>query len=154
MSRILRIALLWLLAVALPAQGIAAATMSHCGPDHRGAVPTGVHAGHSHDHGATLAMRSHQHQHDQGTPVHAHGGDDVTGATTGDHQAAKAFTLQKVSKASCSACASCCAGAALPSAIATFEASPAHDGVVAWLPRAVPAFFTDGPDRPPRTVLA
>jgi hypothetical protein len=50
MSRALRIALLWLVALALPVQGVAASTMMFCGPAHESSAAHD-HASH-HDHSA------------------------------------------------------------------------------------------------------
>ncbi len=134
MWRTLRIALMWLLALALPAQGHAATTMLHCGSAHHGAAHAHSHAGHSHDHAQGPAMASHHHH--------------------GDHQVAKASSVHEFDKSSCSACASCCTAAALPSAIATFQALPTHEVALSSLVGTAAPFLTDGPERPPRTVLA
>src|SRR2546423_4137256 len=135
MSRIWRIVLMWLLAFAVPAQGIAAATMVHCGSADGGAGPAGLHAGHSHDGGLGLAVGLHHDSHDDATSAHSHGNADTASASHHDDLAAKASSVPKLSKTSCSVCASCCTAAALPSAIFSFEASAMHDGVVASLSR-------------------
>src|SRR5436305_1132660 len=103
MLRALRITLMWLLALAIPVQGFAAASMLGCGSGHHGA--TGAH---SH------ALGMHQHAID--TPQHSHGVDGDEMAHAGHHpQAAgiqgdahKSHAGATDSKASCSACASCC----------------------------------------------
>lgn len=95
-------------------------------------------------------MASHHHDHAAMTHVD---GDAVAGVTTGDPQIAKSPTVPKFNKSSCSACASCCTAAALPSAIATFQALPVHDVAVSSLPGSAAPFLTGGPDRPPRTSL-
>ena len=62
MRPLLRIALLWLIALAIPVQGIAAASMAVCGPSHaRMALAdiAGPHDHASHGHGAAAAGHDH-----------------------------------------------------------------------------------------------
>ena len=138
MRRVIWPFVIWLLAIALPAQGLAAATMLHCAPQRSDAVPA-AHAGHEH-HGAAAA----QHHHGAASD-HAAAG--ATDAETGSDN--MTTQLQK-----CSACATCCIGLALPSSaqpvpgpLATPTARPEPAAVHA-------AFLTSGPDRPPRTLRA
>jgi len=146
MWRSLRIALMWLLAFAVPAQGFAAASMFNCSPGHHGTAGKQAHAGHSgiHVHGAATPPHGHEgHSHANGPAVSSI---DADGA-------AEASALGKVAKGSCSACASCCTAAALPSSGLSFEATPVHAGVAPLVPRSIAAFLTDGPDRPPRSMI-
>lgn len=137
---------MWLLLLALPLQGYAAALMLHCGPSHHGmmdqlvSVPTELHH-HSVEGGAHHAIDIAA---DQGTvAVIDAGGEDGS-----------VHHLTTLSKFKCSACASCCVGAALPATALVFASSePAHTPTRFVLASPV-GFFTDGPDRPPRLVLA
>ncbi|RQP22760.1 hypothetical protein [Piscinibacter terrae] len=62
MRHLARLLILWLIAVALPVQGVAAATMLHCK-----AAESPAHEGHGHHHGAMGASHAaHSHQHDNG----------------------------------------------------------------------------------------
>lgn len=127
----LRPVLMWLLLLALPLQGYAAATMLVCGPGH--------HAGE--------AIESEAGSHaDQA----AHRYDDEADATPGSegHVDPHGGKLVK-----CSVCSVCCSASALPPPLPSFEAA---------LPNATPSpaiaesggdFLTDGPQRPPRTIL-
>jgi hypothetical protein len=126
----LRMFLLWLVMVAVPLQGYAAASMAFCAdatpaPAAAGALPM-------HDHGAQT--------HASAAPAHTLG--DVPGSA-----AAKADVFHKC--ASCSSCAACHAvaltGAAL---LAPFDPLPHADVPEASGPMAtrVPRV----PDRPPR----
>lgn len=160
MNRRWRLALMWLLLLALPLQGFAAATMLHCAPNHHAAgvaamqEPVGAsmhsHAGHgapSHDHGA-----SHAASHAASVSHHDHGAAGAPGDAAAPADASPAFDT--AAKAKCSACASCCFGAALPAAPIALPAC-----VPDAAPSAVPCdeaigFVTDGPDRPPRLPLA
>jgi hypothetical protein len=125
--------LTWLLLLALPLQGHAAVTMVHCGPSHQRMMPTDGPAAHAH-HGAVAAP------HDS---VEAPHGGSHEGGSSVEH-------LAKLAKFKCSACASCCAGAALP--VATLEFDPVIPAAapVFSVPASHVAFITDGPERPPR----
>ncbi len=141
MSPLVRLIVMWLIAVALPIQGATAATLLHC----RSTAPapaTGAHEHPAHHHEAQAghgeAAADHQHagpvSHDgvPSTPDHHHGG----------------------GKSSCSACASCCSAAALP-AMPIVLASQDLEGPVFTVPELpVVVFLTDGPERPPRTILS
>lgn len=144
MSVFIRTLLIWLLVLALPAQGAAAATMAFCGPNHHGSgapalavsVSAGEHVQHGHEMGG----------HEVGADASNQAGsvDDVP-ANVKAGQAAK----QK-----CSACASCCSLGAILTAV---PGVPTTDSAQAMFTTAVPtvdAFAADGPDRPPRVFLA
>jgi hypothetical protein len=124
--------------------------MINCGPGHHGAAAARAHAGHSHEHehGAAAAP----HGHDGTTLSHSHADEREVGPSDGG-DAAKLPSAQKVAKTSCSACASCCTAAALPTAVLTFDVTPVHSSVVAPVPLSIAAFLTDGPDRPPRSMI-
>ena len=149
MSRIWRIAVMWLLALAVPAQGFAAASMLNCGPGHHGTVSGQARADqhHHHDHNA--------HGHD-GAAADTDTDADEAGENVAsiDSEAAPAHGLHKGKAGSCSACASCCTVTAPPSAVPAFEAAPAPDVFQPLAPPGVAAFLTDGPQRPPRSFLA
>jgi hypothetical protein len=132
MRRAIAVLIVWLLAVALPAQGLAAATMRHCSPQ-RSHTTTSAQAGYQHP-GAAHA----QHHHDAGA-AHDHG-------STSDHHASVKTPLQK-----CSACAACCIGAALPSSAQSVPEPLAAPGARPEPVLVHAAFLTSGPDRPPRT---
>ena len=125
MLRFLRIMAMWLLALAVPVQGFAAASMIGCGTAHHGAA--GLHSATGHQHHASDIHHGDDHK--------AHGG-------------------AKVSKASCSACASCCTSAALPTGIMVFEPTDGPEAFVALAPHPVATLVSGGPRRPPRSILA
>ena len=143
-----RTLLIWSLLLAVPVQGMAAATMAVCGPSHHASAASaqpghgasGVHAHHSGD------APSAQHHHGA-TPQ----------AETADAAPAGAAATPPLTQADdqkCSACASCCSFSAVPSAaidVPVPAISPTRFSAV--VPR-IDAFAADGPDRPPRTVLA
>lgn len=144
----LRLLIVWCIAIALPVQGVAGATMAHCGASH-GRM------------GAALAAAQHrpvQHAaaaaHHHGTDVAAEAGQadraDPDTATPAEAQAGK---LSGQDPYKCSSCASCCAGSALPSATLRLPEAPAEPVAFAEVMVTVDAFASDGPDRPPRPRL-
>ena len=165
---------MWLLLIALPWQGVAAATMRHCAPSH----PASSHAaapaidaaapasgrtaqadatGHAdpvgrHRHGGGADPVGTQHHPDGARAAHTgHGAASVPDDPSAADDAAPA--LKTGASAKCSACASCCVGAALPAATMAVP-----DGVPDAVPSgatgdAATGFVTDGPDRPPRPPL-
>jgi hypothetical protein len=129
----LKFVLVWLIALALPVQALASATMLHCGPSHQrmhaSQMGTAPHASAHHDHSQHQAAAAPQN--DAGQPA----------------------PMADLGKYKCSACAACGSVCALPSSMLVI-ASPEFDATVflAVVP-AVEAFAVDGPDRPPRSVL-
>ena len=162
MGKMLTSVMIWLVAIAVPAQGIAAATMMHCGvgshhaqatqskvealPDAHLVAPV-EHAAHGHvshpDPDADTASETVQNT---SSP-------DASGTArpdkgVGDVKAAKTASQK------CSACASCCAGLALPSAaVMPPMIDPARDMTVLSPFRAA-GVVIDGPERPPRILRA
>ena len=144
MWRAIRIAVMWLLAAAIPLQGFAAVTVHRCAANHHqraAAAPAFVHA----------------------DPVaHPHAGHHPAGATLSDPQEGddSAQTVeakdgvQQSAKGSCSLCASCCTAAALPATIVAFDAAVFVEPLTAAPGGSVAPFLTDGPERPPRSLLA
>ena len=131
--------LMWLLAVALPLQGVSAATMLSCGGEHP-AASTSTDPGHALGHAG-----SHMH-------------DPMAGA---DHRTASAAhvvsiksNLGKSAGHKCSACAACCLGAAVPSTTLSFDTIRLTDHFAPLATRTVAAFATGRLERPPRPFLA
>ena len=100
MRRFVRLALMLLLAIALPMQGFAAATMISCGVG-------------QHDHAAGHASAHSHSDADVGRP-HAPAGDADSHAGAVDHSPPGKTDIAKGGMHKCSACASCCTAAAVP----------------------------------------
>ena len=136
----MRTLLIWLLVLALPAQGAMAATMAFCGPKHHtSAVAVGVSAEEVADEHAPAAAAHVAH----GQSVHS----AAVGSATAD-------TFAEGDLQTCSVCASCCSAAAIHSSLPKlprFEPVTAEFAIVS---AAVESFAADGPDRPPRQFLA
>ena len=150
MIRQLRTALLWLLLLALPFQGFAAATRVSCGPDSHqtagaGAAPQGPEGHGRHQHipqAAADTAADAELDHHPAAAAHGVG-----------HSKSALQQLDKRSKSHCSACAACCMGVAL---------APAALVIAACLPALLTSEFcpaphldhvSDGLDRPPRPTL-
>ncbi|MCE2913975.1 MAG: hypothetical protein ACOVOT_05460 [Rubrivivax sp.] len=131
MGLILRALLTWLLVLAVPLQGAAAATLGFCGSDHHRSPVASGHE-HGHDHPAAVAD-----------------GDTHAVATT-----AAAAEASHAGKHTCSACASCCANTAMLSPAWVAPTLSFGAGVFFTVVPEVEPFAADGPDRPPRPVLA
>lgn len=151
MGLLIRSLLIWLLVLAVPAQGAAVAAMVGCGPKH--------HGGGSASAVLAPAVEAHAHTGMQAAGAHDHA---VMAAVTGDADDASASTNQTPHTASagsadahkCSVCASCCSAGAILNTVPTVPAAQITRTVFADLLVAVDAFAVDGPDRPPRAVLA
>ena len=158
MGQLLRTVLIWLVALAIPAQGMAAVAMLHCGPGHpaASAAQPKVQAQPGDLWLAPADSAAHSHA--------SHGAADVDVAgdtgkyaalpdTADTAQGGKATVASKAAGSAhqkCSACASCCAGLALPSTAVMLQAiDPVREVTV--LPRSWAASIViDGPERPPR----
>lgn len=105
----------------------------------------------------------------EGAPLHAaqghcegHGDSGRAASVVPNHSLALDATtpgephdsVQKLGKFKCSACASCCMGTALPSAVLSFDAQVTRDTAESATPHAVGVFLTSGLERPPRNILA
>jgi len=150
MHRWLESLIVCLLALALPGQGVAAATVAHCGQAHQrvhaAAADPDPQATVGHQHAAAHAHSSHAHDAAQANPADR-------GASTGLDSAQPAQD-SVVGPHACSACASCCAGVGLSSAPLQVPQPDSAATVFVTVVPAVDAFAADGPDRPPRIVLA
>ena len=148
MGLLIRALLIWLLVLAVPAQGAAAATMAFCGPNHHGGeaaaqVQRTAPAGHAHQGGAS----AQDHEHPQAT---ATADEDSSGSAF----SAASAKVSDASKHKCSACASCCSVGAILSSVLAVPTPVFTPTVFSAVVPSVDAFAADGPDRPPRIVLA
>ena len=148
MLRILRITLMWLIALAVPIQGSAAVTMFGCGPGHHGGMVSSQTAtadehaqdADHHSHGAVAEGESHHH--------------DGNMAFDQSHSPTAQGAVHKVAKGNCTPCASCCVVAALPATMIQFEPVSLVDFFVVSIQIGVTSFLADGLERPPRSFLA
>lgn len=148
MGLLIRTLLVWLLVLAVPAQGAAAVTMAFCGPNHHsGSAATSARQ-------AAPAEHASHHRDGQSTPEHhemAAQADDVDSASA---STATVASGSHAVKQKCSACASCCSlGAMLSPPLAVPAPAVTPTEFTAVVP-TVSAFAADGPDRPPRIVHA
>lgn len=149
MGMLIRTLLIWLLVLAVPSQGVAAATLSFCGPNHHhraGAAPQ-MQLAALHDHARHDGTAATKHKH---PPTAALADQDSSAAAVSVGSA----KFSDTSNHKCSACASCCSvGAILSSLLAVPK--PVLTPMVFFA--VVPSFDTlaaDSIDRPPRFILA
>lgn len=162
MGQLLRTMLIWLVALAVPAQGIAAATMMHCDLAQHGAqvtqrkvealpdaflAPPVEHAAHGHaSHRALDANTASETVQSATSPD--------TSDTARLDKGIGHVKAAKTASQKCSVCAACCAGLALPStAVMLPTIEPTHD-VTVLSPRVAASVVVDGPERPPRILRA
>lgn len=149
--RRLLVCLLWL---ALPLQGLAGSHPGLCGTGHGGmaaSVTAGSTAGAGPAHAGNALAGLAEAPH----PVaHHHAG--MASASEGDtSDVARRAADPGPAAAQCSACASCCAPAALPPFAAAALPDAVPEATLAVHPLAGPlCFITGGPDRPPRAQLS
>lgn len=129
----LKFVLVWLIALALPVQALASATLLHCGPGHQR-----VHAAQL----GTAPPASAHHDHAQ-----------HQAASSPEHDAGQTAPLADLGKYKCSACAACGSVCALTSQMPVISAPEFGATVFLTVVPAVEAFAVDGPDRPPRNLL-
>lgn len=139
---------MWLLMAAIPVQGLAAGMMVTCGPNHERMGQ------------AIEAIEHGQHQIDR---AH-HAPDAGTSSVDADLQSFEEplseplvsadGSLTKFGEFKCSACASCCTGAAITAAVFTFDAFTPTSLLTSIRVSGAPVFLTGGPERPPRLLLA
>ena len=145
MGLLIKTLLIWLLVLAVPAQGAAAANMAFCGPHHHGGGAAAqmqpvAPATHAHHGGAADAQHGYLQAAAQVDKVSSTSAALDIGSDASEHK--------------CSACASCCsAGAILSSVLAVASPLFAPTVMTAAVP-SVDTFAADGPERPPRIVFA
>jgi hypothetical protein len=179
-----RVLLVWLTVLAIPVQGVAAARMTHCLAAPASVHEHGSHGSREaldsperHD-----AHHRHQQRHQQGHhDHHAITGDAhavpharmaeaaamVTTAAVADAEwSADADAMPATPAVSplegkpagvekkCSACAACCAAAALPTYVAEVPRLDLLSTPTSLIEAASVSFIAGGPERPPRTHLA
>jgi hypothetical protein len=129
MNRFLRALAIWIVALALPLQGYAAAAMITCGPMHSQIATASEHSPSHHD--AMAAGHSHP-------------------AVDEDEPS----VLAKFLAFKCSACASCCTASAAPAPVMPFPGlMQAHTAVIPFSGSSEDTVVPDGIERPPRTSL-
>lgn len=143
MGLLIRTFLVWLLVLAVPAQGAAAVTMAFCGPNH--------HAGAAVTDAEPVASAEQAHA------PSTHGDHAQTAAAPEDSADTGSSAAPAKSghsgKQKCSACASCCSIGAMLNSVLAVPVPDLTPTVFSVTVPTVDAFAIDGPDRPPRIVL-
>jgi hypothetical protein len=126
------------LMVMLPAQGVAAASMRICGPEHHQTMPAGQ-------------------QHASEGQYHV-GGDNTTGATTtatiqasdAHHTPEQLTSPTSLNKEKCSSCATCCVGAVLLSPALKADVISLSAEKIDLSLSSYSGHIGNSPERPPR----
>ena len=151
MRATLRIVLMWMLVLAIPAQGVAAATMLHCRPGHHPApvskAVAAEHAAHGH------VSRFERADAAEANTVRNHAAADAPSVSAPDN-VPDLSKFSKQAQQKCSACASCCSAFALISMPALLPDPDPAKTVVAIAQAWAASVVIDGPERPPRSFLA
>lgn len=156
----IRTLLIWLLVLAVPAQGAAAATMAMCGPNHHaggpGAALVQVQAGGISSESQHNVSHAHSNDHAQhGTATHAaHDHDHAVADVLAAGEASAPAQGMHAGQHKCSACASCCSVSAMLSPVLAVPVPDVAPTVFSVVVPNVEAFGVDGPDRPPRIIFA
>lgn len=140
----LRSLLIWLMAVALPIQAVAAAGLQHCDPVHRL-----MHVGSA----AAVAPEGHDHVHEAVPHQHVDAGLDVE-MSASDPSDEGSSTTALGDDYTCSACANCCSSVALPATLVGPPAPPIEAHAAALPATNIDSFMPGGIERPPRILLA
>lgn len=140
----LRSLLIWLMAVALPIQAVAAAGMQHCGATHR-LMQVGS--------AAAVALGAHDHVHEAAPHQHGDAGLGVE-MSAGDSSDSGSSTTALGDDYTCSACANCCSAAALPASGVRLPAPSIAAQAAAMAATDLVSFMSGVIERPPRTFLA
>lgn len=143
MCALVRVLFICLLVLAVPVQGAAAATMAFCGSNHHGGGLAGAEVG--------ARMDAHAH-HDMTQAGHAPEAHDMGNAASSD-EASSLVKAGQSAQQKCSACATCCAVGAILPALPGLPFTESAVAVFTTVTPSVEAFTSDGPDRPPRSVL-
>jgi hypothetical protein len=131
---ILRSLMLWLVLLAVPFQGFAAATMLPCAPSQAHVVAAVANGGHAMHHAGEHAAMRH-------------------GASHGEHDGSASH--QHHAHGKCASCAACCIGAALaPAPLATFALAAPASLSVPFRGGHIPSVHPPVPERPPSASLA
>jgi hypothetical protein len=148
MSRVVRSLVLWLIALAIPLQGMAGGIMLHCAPTQQAAGSPGLSHGVAHAPAAQTMAGLSAHAMHHGAVEHMladHPGQDDDGLHGAGGQSG--HNMLKC----CSAACSMAAGVVPNLAVQAQARSPAPRQPVAQFYRGV---ALDGLDRPPKTPLA
>lgn len=138
MNRFLKTFLIWMLAVMFPAQVIASSVKMTCGPGSHIPSQSAAELPHSH------------HEPDADHARHHH---DMAGASEEMSSSDSADVASKFKSSYCSACAACCIGAAVTSAVLewTPSSSSAFAPVITYV-SSFNGFIPPGLERPPRPI--
>lgn len=145
MDSLIRTLLIWLLMLAIPAQGVAAATMAFCGPKHHGGGAAAMA-----DRAATTIQAHADHE---ATAAHEHLRFDASAPALDEPGVSAEAKVRSSDQHKCNVCGACCSTGALMGALPILPAADAASASFCSVVATVDPFAADGPDRPPRNRL-
>ncbi len=145
MHPLVRCLLIWLMALAVPLQGVAAASLQHCLPAH---VPEQA-SGAQHAEGPSHDVHAHAHH-----PVDHAAASGTASRKADPHKADPHNAAGTLKAGKCSACAACCVALGLPAQAVQVPVVPADAFMSRLRVAAHFSFVPAGLDRPPRPHLA
>ncbi|MET3137213.1 hypothetical protein AAKU61_001567 [Undibacterium sp. GrIS 1.2] len=144
MKKPVRLFLLWILIIAIPLQGFAAASMLMCGSQHHmnPSHPMQQHASPSNQR----VMHDEMHHDMLSDQVN----NTVSNAASNNSHSHHSSDTNLSVKHKCSACAACCVGAVILSDAIKPQVNAAASECIAFQTISHVGFITNGPERPPR----
>jgi hypothetical protein len=149
MSRLVRLLLTCIMAVAIPLKGVAAVTMLGCGPGHSRQAAASMQAHHS---GSASLKSSHHGMADTSVAPAALDAGEAADIADGASPESSKDSAAAV-KMKCGGCSPCCAAAAPAPEQQTGPPDPQASRFT-FSSRGYVGVVTDVPHRPPRTFLA
>lgn len=148
MYKLTRIALTWLLMLAIPLQGFAATAMLFCAPGHHGTVGQAISQSLAGNHYSGLAVQvEHQHGDQANATATSPSGDLPV-----DYLDIK--KTEKAGKGKCSACASCCMGSIIVSTKSFSHVAMTGSEMIPFTRKSFVNYTPKGLDPPPKYFLA
>ena len=147
MLAVRKVFLVWIMVLAMPIQGFAAAGMQHCA-----ATPERLQTGQA-SH-ATPDAHDHAHATDAGSNETGTASEDSAVTALSGTGGDATLVVSATDEAQCSACAACCSACAMPAIAQHLPEPPSGVFLAAFPDRTPTSFVPDALDRPPRAVAA
>jgi hypothetical protein len=146
MSRFLKIAILWLLAFALPMQGFASSAMPDCGAAHQPASQHGMHR--------AQGQQAHHHEQLSASQHHVADASQVSSNDSSSNDSSSNDSHHHNGAGKCSACASCCLSSAISAPPTLDPVAPLPAGLETGVQpdQQFTAYFPEGLERPPHSL--
>lgn len=149
MIRVLRLALMCLIAFAVPIQGFAAVAMFECVPEHHGKKENASRSAVMADRVAATLQPSYE----GGSSAERTRRNEAASQADHAQPLEDQGSAEEAGEGHCSPCTSCCVVAAMPCTTVELQPVPQSDFFVQRAPRGMISFLAEGLERPPRPFL-